>query len=563
MIRKLILSVILVLISVPNVVSWSNHAFAESVDTAWVRRYDGPGSGGDYAVAIATDSSNNVYVTGRSEGSGTGIDYATIKYYPNGDTAWVRRYNGPGNGYDEARDIAVDDSGYVYVTGYSTGSGTDYDYATIKYHPNGDTAWTRRYNGSDNSGDMASSLALDNSGNVYVTGGSWSSVTSTDFATIKYYPNGDTAWVRKYSRPLPFGDVDRGEAITLDDSGCVYVTGYSNNETNTDCATIKYYPNGDTAWVRICSGSDSSFDYGNLIAVDDSGNVYVAGESSLNPDYPYKYDYLTIKYYPTGDTAWVRRYNGPGNDEDEAFGLVLGGSGCAYVTGKSKGNGTSNDYATIKYSPHGDTAWVRRYDCPTNDDDEAYAMAVDDSGNIYVTGYVDGWTHADYGTIKYFPNGDTAWMIRSSGPGSFTDYPSAMTVDRSGNVYVTGVSAGSGTGNDYFTIKYVQTPSGVRDETGSRQKPSEFALSQNYPNPFNPTTKIEFTLSKSGFVTLQIYDVMGRKVRTLVAENLPSGYKSVIWDGKNDAGKDVASGVYFYQLKVGDFSEPKKMVLLK
>lgn len=96
-----------------------------------------------------------------------------------------------------------------------------------------------------------------------------------------------------------------------------------------------------------------------------------------------------------------------------------------------------------------------------------------------------------------------------------------------------------------------------------REKPSEFALSQNYPNPFNQSTKIEFSLAKSGFVSLNIYDILGRKVRTLVSERLSSGYKSVIWDGKNDDGNDVASGVYFYQLRVGDFSEPKKMVLLK
>jgi hypothetical protein len=93
--------------------------------------------------------------------------------------------------------------------------------------------------------------------------------------------------------------------------------------------------------------------------------------------------------------------------------------------------------------------------------------------------------------------------------------------------------------------------------------PGNFELSQNYPNPFNQATKIEFTLSKSGFVTLQIYDILGRKVRTLVSELQPSGNKSVFWDGKNDAGKDVASGIYFYQLRIGDFCEAKKMLLLK
>ena len=109
----------------------------------------------------------------------------------------------------------------------------------------------------------------------------------------------------------------------------------------------------------------------------------------------------------------------------------------------------------------------------------------------------------------------------------------------------------------------VECGSGVKDETGGREKPSGFALFQNHPNPFNQTTKIEFTLAKSGFVSLSIYDLLGRRVRTLASEHLPSGYKSVLWDGRNDSGEDVASGIYFYQLRVRDFSETKTLVILK
>jgi flagellar hook assembly protein FlgD len=109
----------------------------------------------------------------------------------------------------------------------------------------------------------------------------------------------------------------------------------------------------------------------------------------------------------------------------------------------------------------------------------------------------------------------------------------------------------------------VECESKVKDETGSRKKPSQFALFQNHPNPFNQTTKIEFTLAKSGFISLIIYDLLGRRVRTLLSEQLSSGYKSVLWDGKDDMGEDVASGIYFYQLRVGTFSETKKLVLLK
>jgi hypothetical protein len=116
--------------------------------------------------------------------------------------------------------------------------------------------------------------------------------------------------------------------------------------------------------------------------------------------------------------------------------------------------------------------------------------------------------------------------------------------------------------SDSVSILLNQTATDVKDE-GIDQLPKLYSLSQNYPNPFNQSTKIEFTLAKSGFVTLNIYDFLGRKVRTLVSEYLSSGYKSVLWDGKNDSEKDVASGIYFYHMKIGDFSETKKLVLLK
>jgi len=79
---------------------------------------------------------------------------------------WVVRYNGPGNDQDEARALAVDDSGYLYVTGGSYGSGTQSDYATVKYTPNGDTVWVARYNSPWNSGETAIAVAVDAAGNV-------------------------------------------------------------------------------------------------------------------------------------------------------------------------------------------------------------------------------------------------------------------------------------------------------------------------------------------------------------------------------------------------------------
>ena len=366
------------------------------------------------------------------------------------DTAWVRTYNGPGNGNDGARAIAVDRSGNVYVTGYSYG-GTSYDDATIKYYPNGDTAWLRRYNGPVVSWyDEAFAIAVDDSGTVYVTGGNCWSGMYPDYATIKYYPNGGIAWVRRYNGPGNYDDV--AQAIAVDGSGNVYVTGYCYDDSGTtsDYATIKYYPNGDAAWVRRYNGPENGDDGARAIAVDRSGNVYVTG-FSLASSWP-DYDYATIKYYPSGDPAWVRTYNGPGNSTDEAVAIAVDESGNVYVTGRSKGSGSEDDYATIKYDANGNQLWVRRYNGPGNYQDRAYAIAVDDSGNVYVTGYSYGnGTSADYGTIKYDQNGNQLWATRYNGPENPDDRAYDITVDGSNNVYVTGQSGG-----DYATIKYVQ-----------------------------------------------------------------------------------------------------------
>lgn len=88
-------------------------------------------------------------------------------------------------------------------------------------------------------------------------------------------------------------------------------------------------------------------------------------------------------------------------------------------------------------------------------------------------------------------------------------------------------------------------------------------LFQNHPNPFNQTTEIEFTLSEPGLVSMIIYDLLGRKVRTLFSGYLTSGHKSVYWDGKNEVGEDASSGIYFYQLKAARYTSAKKLVLLK
>jgi uncharacterized delta-60 repeat protein len=524
----------------------------------WVQRFNGPGNADDAAYALAIDGSGNVYVTGSTYAEGTGRNYATVKYNSSGVQQWVNIYNGPGNADDEAYAIAVDGSGNVYITGFSRGIYEDF--ATIKYNSSGIQVWAQRYNGPANSQDIARSIAVDASGNVYVTGFSTGSGTNTDIATIKYNPSGVQQCVQRYNNSS--NNFDAGYCLVLDGSANIYVTGCSSLDgTNFDCLTVKYNSSGVQQWVQRYNGPANGEDYGSAVTVDVSGNVYVTGHSMGSGT---GYDILTIKYNPAGIQQWVQKYNGPGNSLDQAYSLAADGSGNVYVAGWSMGSGTDVDYASIKYNTSGAQQWVQRYDGIANTFDGANSIAVDGSGNVYVTGESCATAaNSDYVTIKYNTSGVQQWLQRYDGPGNGNDRASVIAVDASGNVYVTGRSLGSGPGNDFCTIKYSQQ---IGIKKISSEIPDKFSLSQNYPNPFNPSTSIEFDIPLSplsergvgGLVSLNIYDILGREVESLVNEELKAGSYTVNFNADR-----LSSGVYYYKLATGDFNQTRRMVVLK
>ena len=148
-----------------------NNSFAQPTPT-WVARYAGPLGKNDQARAMTIDANGYIYVTGPSDGAKNGnIDYATVKYDPvTHQQMWLARYNGSGNGEDWPYAIAVDGAGNVYVTGRSVGNGTSLDYATVKYSPGGVQRWVARYNSPGNRNDIAKAIAVDLAGSVFVTG---------------------------------------------------------------------------------------------------------------------------------------------------------------------------------------------------------------------------------------------------------------------------------------------------------------------------------------------------------------------------------------------------------
>ncbi len=130
-----------------------------------------------------------------------------------------------------------------------------------------------------------------------------------------------------------------------------------------------------------------------------------------------------------------------------------------------------------------------------------------------------------------------------------------------GSLTVTGFDANHQVGEVSIPVTFHVTPQGIQEQ--GNDLPTEFALSQNYPNPFNPTTEIDFALPSAAHVSLDIFNVLGQKVRTLINSDMQAGYKTVVWDGADDNGSSVSSGTFFYVLKTGDKVFTKKMTMLK
>jgi len=369
----------------------------------WVSYYLGPGNSNDAAVAAVVNENGSIYVTGEIADQ-EWSDFCTVKLDPQGNQVWEALYSGPvQNSDDIPYAMALDPFGNIIVTGQTQGYGTGTDYITIKYDSTGEGIWSARYHNEGGINDMAYDLAVDGNGNVYVTGQSYGSPGGTAICTIKYDSSGNELWTARYNGP---GDVDVGEAIAVDDGGNVYVTGKISIIPNSvyDIITIKYDPNGNELWTAQYDGPFNETDYPVDLSIGSDGNIYVAGNSGGAGTL---IDIVIIKYNPEGSRIWVQRYNSPDSLFDWAAQMVLDASDNVYVTGYCQSTYNSDDYLTIKYTSEGELEWANRYNGTFNNNDFANSISVDADGNTSITGMsaVSAFNN-DIVTIKYSGAGE-------------------------------------------------------------------------------------------------------------------------------------------------------------
>ena len=287
----------------------------------WKASY-GPDIQGDVSD-LEVDDNGNVYIA-RNWG---GI----IKYDTDGNQIWWKYFA------LEISDLEVDNTGNVYVTGSGSewGPGETDIYAS-KLDSEGSLLWYDYYGQRDKL-DIGFALSVDDIGNVYVAGMSWSGD-----AILKYNFNGVLQWTARYTGT----GWDEVHSIAVDEDGNVYVTGNSMGTLFYDCLTVKYDSGGNRLWEARYDGPANKEDLGVGLVLDTDANVYVACQS-VGADPPW-HDYATIMYDTDGNQLWVERYDGFANGDDRPQNIEVDDDGNVYVTGNSL-TSTGSDFITIKY----------------------------------------------------------------------------------------------------------------------------------------------------------------------------------------------------------------------
>ncbi len=297
----------------------------------WINRYNGSGSGEDKGVKVVVDSAENVYVAGTT--AGAGIDIVIIKYSKTGTQLWAVKYSGTGD--DKPYSIDVDDSMNVYVTGSTYNSASGLDIITLKYNSSGALVWSRVFNGSGNGNDYPVYLKLEGYNYCYV--GGVTRGTDNDYLVIKYNSRtGDVVWSRSYDSQS--NEVLR--AMIWKDSDELYLTGTKTVGINTDIWTLRVNAlTGDTVWTNIYNGATNGNDVPTHIALHANSRVYITGKTISFGSY---YDLLILRLSQSnGELEYENHYNGPANDED--VGLAMTGGGSPQVVGSSFGINSGRD----------------------------------------------------------------------------------------------------------------------------------------------------------------------------------------------------------------------------
>ncbi len=529
-----------------------------------------------------------------------------------------------GMSYDFGNSIALDGSGNVYTTGYFQGT-ADFDPSAgvanltslagnnifiSKLDAFGNFVWAKAMGGGSGTGESYS-IALDGSGNVYTTGtfsgtadfdpgagvSNLISAGSQDIFISKLDASGNFVWAKS----MGGSSAEIGSSIALDGSGNIYTTGFFRltadfnpgagfanltSAGNDDIFISKLDASGNFVWAKAMGGI--SFDDGNSIAIDGSGNVYTTGYFEGTADFDPgagvanltsvdSTDIFISKLDASGNFVWAKSMGGTSGEQ--GMHLALDGSGNVYTTGFFDGTADFDPGAGVfnltsagadmfisKLDASGNFVWAKTMGGTSND--FGFAITTDASGNVYTTGNFFGTADFDPGAgvfnltsagssdifiSKLDASGNFVWANAMGGAG--VDRGNSIAIDGFGNLYTTGPFQGTADFDpsagvafltsagfvDIFVAKYSQTSTGINNNEYSKN------LFSIYPNPSTGKFNIEFS-NQQQITGVEIYNLLGESV----------------FQQQNTNEIDLSSaakGIYFVKVYAGEKIYTEKIIV--
>jgi subtilisin-like proprotein convertase family protein len=579
--------------------------YSPNGDFLWDFFYTSPGGIDSYddPHAITVDNAGNCYVTGSSVlyGSVYRDSILTIKLNSSGTLQWKRTYARKCYTYLTTGEcLYVDNQSNVYVGGTVNDSAAGFLNAVLlKYSPIGDLLWTAGYNGPQGNMDIYYDIKPSPDGNLVLCGAAdaWYSADTSTFLLQKFNTSGNSLWVQTLNTMNPGGE--DGSKLLIDNSSNIFILGRSNYEfynVNYPSATflLKYNSAGSLLWDRRYGSYHESPSFAFDMQFDNNNDIVISGFQNKYG----KTNLMLLKYGgATGNNIWTYLYNRTGASSDIAYLTTMLPNGDIYTAGSSNENpmlmkmqpaysytffqSRNNINKSILDSHYTyDTINLSLDHLPPSAVIKSINITLDtilhtQAGDLEISiinrniedtlvyrrgGILDNFIGTQLNDSSVFSN------ICTTGLPPFTGYYAPC---KSFNRYLLKDGAGpwilkiydrkapeQGTLKAWSLKLEYESPIGLVPI--STEIPERFSLSQNYPNPFNPVTKIKFSITELSNVKLEVFDILGKEISVLVNDKFGPG----VYEADFDASK-LPSGVYFYRLKAGTFSETKKMVLLK
>jgi len=537
----------------------------------------------DRAHGIKQSNDGSYYIAGYIDGGFGLFDIEVIKIDSIGNILWNKNIGGIEG--DELRGISIAPDGGVIVSGYTASFGFgSKDIFLVKFSSDGVKEWERIIGTTEE--DHNYSNIVSPQGDIFLAGFSiygtyWdATITKTDSL-------GNVFWSKRYGG----SGLERIHSVLELSNDGLIVVGQTNSfgSGGDDILVISTDSEGEVIWSKTFGGNNNEAAYSIVQSPDEGFNI-----AGFTNSYGFGgYDMFLMHLNSSGNLQWFRTYGGNSNDYaydlkttpdngnilvGNSFSGPLGGSDIFLIKADSSGNGTcpSNFYSPVEMNLS-----LTAFDLSTLQTNGGLfgntALTVEHP-NVLVTNLCS-IIPVELISFNYQVQGQeivltwaTATELNNSGFDierklnntweriGFVD-GNGTTTETNHYSYSDDISSLTDIGTVYYRLKQIDLDGSYKYSDVIEveiEQPTEYSLSQNYPNPFNPNTTIEFGLAKSGFVTLDIYDLLGNKVGTLVNKKLTAGKHEIKFDASN-----LSSGIYLYKISAGNYIESKKMILLK